>query len=117
MVRSGREDAADFPGAPRRREYVHDEQESYGRVDEYEPNRKLTIEATSGAQKGSTISYILESIGGGKARFREVVELRPGGFIKLIMPFVAGRIKRMIVADAEGGFSNMRHILESEAHS
>jgi len=88
-----------------------------GRVDEYEPNRKMSLEATSGPEKGSTVSYTFEPIEGGKTRLREVVEFRPSGFLRLLMPFVAGRVKRKVQADAEGGFSNIKRILESEARS
>jgi len=85
-----------------------------GRVDEYEPNRKVTLELTSGPEKGSTSSYIFEPIEGGKTRLREVVEFRPNGFWRLLMPFFAGRIKRKVQADAEGGFRNVKRILESQ---
>jgi uncharacterized protein YndB with AHSA1/START domain len=88
-----------------------------GRVDEYEPNRKMTLEATSGPEKGSTVSLTFESMEGGKTRLREVVEFRPSGFLRLLVPFVAGRIKRKVQADVEGGFSNVKRILESGGRS
>ena len=88
-----------------------------GRIDEYEPNRKVTYEGTSGLAKGTTISCTFEPIEGGKTRLREVVEFRPSGFLRLLMPFVADRMKRKVQADAGGGFSNIKRILESEARS
>ena len=88
-----------------------------GRVDEYEPNRKVTFEATTGLEKGTKVSYTFEPIEGGKTRLRETVELRPRGFLRLLMPFVAGSIKRKVQASAERGFSNIKRILESEAQA
>jgi len=85
-----------------------------GRVDEYDPNRKMTLEATSGLEKGTTLSYTFESIEGGKTRLRETVELRPSGFARLLMPFVAGSIKRKVQASGEKGFGNIKRILESQ---
>ena len=92
----------------------HTGKKNTGRVDEYEPYRKMTLEATSGPQKGSTVSYIFEPMEGGKTRLREVAEVRPSGFLRLAMPFVAGRIKRKVQADAEGGMNNVKRILESK---
>ena len=87
-----------------------------GRVDEYEPNRKVTFEATSGLEKGTTVSYTFEPIEGGrKTRLREVVQFRPNGFMRLLTPFVVGRITRQLRASAEGGFSNLKRILETQA--
>ncbi len=85
-----------------------------GRVDEHEPNRKVTFERTSGPEKGSTLSYSFEPIEGGKTRLSEIVEFRPSGFLRLLMPFVADSIKRKVQADAERGFSNVKRILESQ---
>jgi len=88
-----------------------------GRVDEYEPNRKVTFQQTSGPEKGSTVSYTFEPIEGGKTRLREIVEFRPSGLSRLLMPFVAGSIKRKVQASAERGFSNIKRILESETQA
>ena len=89
---------------------------STGRVDEYEPNRKVTFEATSGLEKGTTVSYTFEPIEEGrKTRLREIVQFRPNGFMRLLRPFVVGRITRQLQASAEGGFSNLKRILESQA--
>jgi uncharacterized protein YndB with AHSA1/START domain len=90
---------------------------STGRVDEYEPNRKVTFEATSGLEKGTKVSYTFEPVEGGKTRLRETVELTPKGFMRLLMPFVAGNIKRKVQASAERGFSNIKRILESEGQA
>jgi uncharacterized protein YndB with AHSA1/START domain len=63
-----------------------------GRVDEYDPNRKVTFQQMSGPEKGSTLSYTFEPIEGGKTRLREIVEFRPSRLSRLLMPFVAGSI-------------------------
>jgi len=88
-----------------------------GRIDEYEPNRKVTYEGTSGLAKGTTISCTFEPIEGGKTRLRETVELRPRGFTRLLMPFVASSLKRRVKASAETGFSNIKRILESQGQA
>ena len=83
-----------FAGAPNGKKNT-------GRVGEYEPNTKVTFEATSGLEKGTKVSYTFEPIEGGKTRLRETVDLRPRGFLRLLMPFVAGSIKRKVQASAE----------------
>ena len=77
----------------------------------------MTYEGTSGLEKGTTLSLTFEPIEGGKTRLRETVEFRPSGFLRLLMPFVAGSLKRKVKASAETGFSNIKRILESQSRT
>ena len=82
------------------------------RVTEYEPNRRLSFEHTSGPFKGSTLTYSLEIIEE-KTRVTRTDDLKLSGFYKLLGPLVARRMKRGIAA----GFGNLKRLLESEAKS
>jgi uncharacterized protein YndB with AHSA1/START domain len=78
------------------------------RIIEYEPNRKLTFEITSGPTKGTTNTLSMETIEG-KTRFARTVDHKFGGFYKLVWPFVAGRVKRY----GEASVGNVKRMLES----
>ena len=82
------------------------------RVIEYEPNKKFTLEFTSGPVKGTKVTYSLESIEG-RARLTRTFDLKFSGVFRLVGPFVARRAKR------EGGaeVGNVKRILESEGRS
>jgi hypothetical protein len=80
------------------------------RAIKYEPNRKFTLEFTSGPIRGSRVSYGIETIGG-KTKLTRTFDVKFSGFYKLVGPFVARGAK------TEGGaeVGNVRRILESEA--
>jgi uncharacterized protein YndB with AHSA1/START domain len=82
------------------------------RVTEYEPNRRLSFEHTSGPVKGSILTYRLETIEG-KTRVTRTDDLKLSGFNKLLGPLVVRRMKRGIAA----GFGNLKRMLESQAQS
>jgi uncharacterized protein YndB with AHSA1/START domain len=85
-----------------------------GRVTEFEPNRKISWEMTSGPMKGSHESDSLETVEGGKTRLTHVLDVRPSGFYRLMWPFIAGRTRRDGTAHANTDLSNIKRILESE---
>ena len=82
------------------------------RVLEYEPNRKFSLEFTSGPTKGAIVTMSFEAIEG-KTRFTETDDYNLSGFWKLIGPFMAGEVKRNV----EGRVGKVKRILESEAQS
>ena len=82
------------------------------RVTEYEPNRRLSFEHTSGPFKGSALTYSLETIEG-KTRMTRTDDLKLSGFYKLFGPLVVRRMKRGIAA----GFGNLKRLLESDTKS
>ena len=84
------------------------------RILEYEPNRKVTFEFTSGPIKGSILSMNLEVVEG-KTRLTETDDYKFSGFYKLLMPFSGGEGKGKREAEARVG--NVKRILESEAKS
>jgi len=79
------------------------------RVTEYEPNRKFSVEATSGPGKGTMITFGMETVEG-KTRFTSSDNVRLNGFYNLVGPFVT-RMLRKAVANSVG---NVKRILESE---
>jgi len=82
------------------------------RVIEYEPNRKLTLEHTSGATKGTNTIFSMEPIEG-KTKLTLKSDVKLSGFFRLLGPFVAGREKREVSGNAD----NIKRELESEAQS
>ena len=82
------------------------------RITEYEPNRRLTIEFTSGAISGSRYVSNLENMGG-KTKLTLTAEPKLGGFYRLLGPFVIRNIKK----ENETALNNLKRILESTAPS
>jgi carbon monoxide dehydrogenase subunit G len=83
------------------------------RVIEYEPNRRLSFEHTSGPFKGSKLTNSVETVDG-KTRLNwdEVIKLN--GFYKLLRVFItSSRERRTVVAILE----NAKRILESQVQS
>jgi carbon monoxide dehydrogenase subunit G len=87
-----------------------------GRVAEYEPNRKLVTQATSGPIKGSREIIRFESIDG-KTRLTYTGHMEGSGFYKLIGPFIMGRFVREGQAESESKVNNLKRILESQSHT
>jgi carbon monoxide dehydrogenase subunit G len=80
------------------------------RTTEYEPNSKLTLEFTNTPLSGSTQSLSVENLDG-KTRLTLTLELKLGGFYRIVGPFVARSFKRQ----NKTILSNIKRILESEA--
>jgi len=78
-------------------------------VIEYEPNRKLTLEHTSGATKGTKTIFTLETIEG-KTKLTLATDAKLSGFFKLIGPFVVGRERR----EVNNMVNSIKRALESE---
>jgi hypothetical protein len=85
-----------------------------GMVIEFEPNRKITWEMTSGPMSGSHESDLLETVEG-KTRLTHVVDVRFAGFFRLLGPFIASRTRRDGEAHAKTDLGNIKRILESQA--
>jgi uncharacterized protein YndB with AHSA1/START domain len=81
------------------------------RVIHYEPNRRLVLEHTSGAPKGTISSYGLETIGG-KTRLTGTVDLKLSGFYKLLGSVVVSRMNKVGLES----LNNAKRKLESEAN-
>jgi uncharacterized protein YndB with AHSA1/START domain len=75
---------------------------------EFEPNRKLTLEATTPFPM--TIAFTLESVSGG-TRVEQVVDAEPGGFFKLAGPLLVAAAKRQLKNDLD----NFRDLMEGDA--
>jgi carbon monoxide dehydrogenase subunit G len=83
------------------------------RAVEYDPGRKVSLEATSPRMMaGSKEIIIVEDIGG-KTKLTHVWDLRLGGYYRLMGPFVARRLRKV----AETQLSSIKRILETEAPS
>jgi uncharacterized protein YndB with AHSA1/START domain len=82
------------------------------RVIQYEPNRRLVLEHTSGVPKGTISTYSFETIGGGKTRLTGTVDLKVSGFYKLLVPIVVSRLNKVGVES----LNNVKRKLESEAN-
>ena len=80
------------------------------RVTGYEPNRRLSLEITSGPAKGTKAIESLENIEG-KTRLTENADYKFSGFYKLFEPFMRGRMKE----ESEARVGTAKRILESEA--
>ena len=80
------------------------------RVIEYEPNRKFAFDCTSGMLKGSIVTLSFDTIDG-KTKLTETDDYKIGGFYRLLVPFMGGRVKEY----AEGRMGNVKRIMESEA--
>jgi hypothetical protein len=78
-------------------------------ADEFEPNRKFAVEATTGRAKGTRISYFFEPVEGGKARLSRVTEVELDGLARLLQPLLAP------IARWTGGMEadDVKRILES----
>lgn len=81
------------------------------RIIEYEPNRRITLEATSGPIRGTRVTFSMETIAG-KTRLNLTIDLMLSGFYRLVGPFAARRAER-----ESGAVSNVKRILESETQS
>jgi uncharacterized protein YndB with AHSA1/START domain len=85
-----------------------------GRVAEFELNRKITWEFTSGPMKGTRESYNLETVGG-KTRLSQAIDFKFSGFFKLLGPFLARGTRSRGEAHAKADLDNLKRMLESEA--
>ena len=75
---------------------------------EFEPNRKLTFEATTPFPM--TIAFTFESVPG-ETRVHQVVDAEPGGFFKLAGPLLVAAAKRQFQNDLD----NFRDLMEADA--
>ena len=78
------------------------------RVIEYEPNRKVAYEFTSGFVKGTTDSYSLETVGG-KISVRDSVDVKLSGFYRLLGLLFSSRVRKAV----EDRVGNLKRVLES----
>ena len=83
--------------------------ESEVEVTEYEPNRKIAQESTSGPIP-SEVLLTFEPVEGG-TRVSVALEAEVGGFFKLAEPLVKTMVKRNIETD----FANLKDLMESHA--
>lgn len=79
-------------------------------VVEFDPHRKFTVEAIDGFGRGTRISYVMESVEGGKTRLRRLTNVEFHGLAKLLRPFQAMAVKRAGRIEAE----NVKHLLEGQ---
>jgi uncharacterized protein YndB with AHSA1/START domain len=79
---------------------------------EYEPNRKVTVEFTSGPINGTRATFVTETVEG-KTKLTRTDDVKAAGFYKLMGPMVARRLKKIGEDDVAG----IKRTLESEAHS
>lgn len=82
------------------------------RVIEYEPHRKFVVEFASGQVRGTTDGFSLETIEG-KTKLIETLDLKLGGFFRLVGPLLRRRGR----SDVAARHQNLKRILESEARS
>jgi uncharacterized protein YndB with AHSA1/START domain len=83
------------------------------RVVEYEPNRKFSLEHTSGPAKGTIVTLSIENVEG-QTRFTFVHDpLKFSGLYKLIGPFLTRMVKRT----SEVSAGNLKRIMESQVLS
>ena len=75
---------------------------------EFEPNRRLTWEATTPFPM--TFVFTFEAVAGG-TRVTQVVEAEPGGFFKLAGPLLVSAAKRQFQTDLD----NLRDLMEGDA--
>jgi hypothetical protein len=80
------------------------------RIVEFEPNSKFSVEALSGFGKGTRITYLMESVDGGRTRLRRVTEMRLHGPAKLLRPLQAPLLRRTGRMEA----NNLKRILEAQ---
>ncbi|HET7404941.1 MAG TPA: SRPBCC family protein [Candidatus Bathyarchaeia archaeon] len=80
------------------------------RITEHEPNRAVTYEFTSGFVRGTTDSYRLETVDG-KTRVSDAVELKLGGFYRLLRPIFNTRLPKVV----DERLCNLRRELESNS--
>ena len=81
------------------------------RVIEYEPNRKFTLEFTSGPVKGTRGSYVMANIEGKNTKLTRTLDVKFSGVYKLLGPFLARSARRERGAEV----SNVKRILESQS--
>jgi uncharacterized protein YndB with AHSA1/START domain len=79
---------------------------------EYEPNRKFSMEVTSGPVKGTIFIYSVETVEG-KTRFTSTGDMKYNGLYKLLGPFLSSSMRKEDIA----AVGNVKRILESEAKS
>ncbi len=78
-------------------------------VTEYEPNRKVSMKATSGSVPAD-VAMAFEPVEGG-TRFALSVEAEIAGFFKLAEPLVARSMSRQ----QDANLANLKDLLESQA--
>jgi uncharacterized protein YndB with AHSA1/START domain len=83
------------------------------RVTEYEPNRKLSLEITSGPIKGTVVTERIEEAGG-KTKFTETMVPNFSGFYKLLGPFFDRLTGSKVKRETETRVGNLKRTLESE---
>jgi hypothetical protein len=79
------------------------------RVVEYEPNRRFTLEFTSGPIRRTNVSYSMEPVEGG-TKLTRTFEPKFSGFYRLVGPFVARNARLESGAEV----ANVKRILESD---
>jgi uncharacterized protein YndB with AHSA1/START domain len=83
------------------------------RVTEYEPNRRLSFEHTSGPMKGGIDTFSVEAIDG-KTKLTEGGSYKLSGFYRLLGLFISSsRMRRGV----EVTLNNAKRMLETEAPS
>ena len=79
------------------------------RIIEYQTDRELTLEFTSGPVKGSRLTYSVEPVEG-KTRLSTDLEMRLSGVWRIMAPILARRRMR----DREWGVNNVKRILDTK---
>ncbi len=78
-------------------------------VIEYEPNRRFVLEAASGPLKGTRVTFRVATFEG-KTRLTRTINLKLGGFYRLLEPIAVRNTKREMRT-----IDNVKLILESGA--
>lgn len=73
---------------------------SNGRVAEWEPNKKITVEWMNANVTGSKDTFLMEPIEGAKTRLVQVNVSRVHGFLRIMAPFLTRRFRQMINENA-----------------
>jgi hypothetical protein len=81
------------------------------RVTEFEANRLLSFESTTGRTRGTKVSYLLVPVEGRKTKLSRVTDARFHGIAKVMNPFVGPITKRTGELEAR----NVKRIMESQS--
>ncbi len=78
------------------------------RVVEFEPNRKFSLEHTSGPLRGTRTTFATEVIEG-KTKLTLASDVNLSGFYKLVWPLASGRARK----EVENELGNVKRLVES----
>ncbi len=79
------------------------------KITDWEPTRKMGVEARSGGAKANAV-ITMEPLEGGKTRLARSAQVEIGGLLKLIQPYIAYRMKRVRSAELD----NVKRIVEAQ---